>query len=57
MIVVDNDVISYFWLDAARSGAVREVRRRDSDWHAPVLWRSALRSMLRQHMLHRDLRA
>lgn len=55
MIVVDNDVISYFWLEAGRTDAARNVRLRDSDWHVPRLWRSEFRSVLCQHMLHRDL--
>jgi predicted nucleic acid-binding protein len=55
MIVVDNDVISYFWLDAGRTDAARAARRRDSDWHAPSLWQSEFRNVLYQHMQHRGL--
>jgi hypothetical protein len=40
MIVVDNDVISYFWLrmDVERSALARKVRRRDDDWVTPELF-------------------
>lgn len=55
MIVVDNDVISYFWLEADRTGAARAVRERDAEWVAPHLWRSEFRNVLYQHMRHRDL--
>jgi len=55
MIVVDNDVISYFWLDATRTEAARAVRQRDGDWVAPRLWQSEFRNVLYQHMRHRDL--
>lgn len=55
MIVVDTDVISYFWLEANRTEAARTVRRRDADWRAPRLWRSEFRSVLYQHMHHRGL--
>ncbi len=55
MIVVDNDVISYFWLEARRTEAARRVRERDADWHAPRLWRSEFRNVLYQHMAHREL--
>ena len=55
MIVVDNDVISYFWLEAGRTEAARKVRERDADWHAPRLWRSEFRNVLYQHMAHRGL--
>ena len=55
MIVVYNDVISYFWLEALRTEAARGVRMRDSDWCAPRLWRSEFRNVLYQHMQHRGL--
>ena len=55
MIVVDNDVISYFWLEADRTEAARTVRKRDADWHAPRLWLSEFRNVLYQHMAHRGL--
>jgi len=55
MIVVDNDVISYFWLEASRTPVARAVRQNDGDWRAPPLWRSEFRSVLYQHMAHRDL--
>ena len=50
MIVVDTDVISYFWLDAARTEAARRARRKDADWVAPHLWRSEFRSVLRAYL-------
>lgn len=55
MIVVDNDVISYFWLEATRTAAARGVRQRDADWVAPRLWQSEFRNVMHQHMRHRDL--
>lgn len=55
MIAVDNDVISYFWLEAGRTEAARKARERDADWHAPRLWRSEFRNVLYQHMAHRGL--
>lgn len=55
MIVVDNDVISYFWLEAARTEAARAVRQRDADWRVPRLWRSEFRNVLYRHLTHRDL--
>jgi predicted nucleic acid-binding protein len=55
VIVVDNDVISYFWLEAGRTEAARKTRERDADWHAPRLWRSEFRNVLYQHMAHRGL--
>ena len=31
MIVVDNDIISYVWLEAGRTEAARKARERDAD--------------------------
>jgi predicted nucleic acid-binding protein len=55
VIVVDNDVISYFWLEAGRTEAARRARERDGDWHAPRLWSSEFRNVLYQHMARRGL--
>lgn len=52
MIVVDNDVISYFWIriDTERASLAQDARERDSDWVAPRLWRSEFRNVLRGYM-------
>jgi predicted nucleic acid-binding protein len=46
MIVVDSNVIAYCWIHGDRSALAHRLRRRDADWHAPVLWRSVLRNIL-----------
>ena len=51
MIVVDTDVIAAFWIKSERSDAALRARRRDADWIVPLLWRSELRSVLRQHLI------
>ena len=56
MIVVDNDVLCYFWLGAGRSEAARQARRRDAAWVAPRLWRSEFRQVLRGYMQRGSLR-
>ncbi|MCS3665760.1 type II toxin-antitoxin system VapC family toxin [Salinibacter ruber] len=52
MIVVDNDVISYFWIrmDADRAALAQDVRARDPGWVAPRVWRSEFRNVLRGYM-------
>lgn len=52
MIVVDNDVISYFWIrmDVDRAALARDVRKRDPDWAAPRVWQSEFRNVLRGYM-------
>ena len=53
MIVVDNDVLSYFWIqmDVDRSACARRARERDPDWVAPRLWRSEFRNVLRGYLV------
>jgi len=46
MIVVDSNVIAYCWIHGARTALAHRLRRRDAEWHAPVLWRSELRNIL-----------
>lgn len=52
MIVVDNDVISYFWIqmDTERAALARTVRQADDHWTVPRLWRSEFRNVLRGYM-------
>ena len=46
MIVVDSNVIAYCWLNGPLTATAQRVRVRDTDWHAPILWRSEMRSIL-----------
>ena len=55
MIVVDTDVIASFWIKTERTPAAIRARRKDPQWCAPLLWRSELRSVLRQHLLRATL--
>ena len=52
MIVADTDVLAYFWLrmDQRRSELARRVRKLDSNWIAPMLWKSEFRNVLRTYM-------
>lgn len=46
MIVVDTNVISYFWLPGDYAGTASELFKNDPEWVAPFLWRSEFRSVL-----------
>ena len=46
MIVVDSNVIAYCWLNGPLTATAQRTRVRDPDWHAPILWRSEMRSIL-----------
>jgi len=52
MIVVDNNVIAGFVLpkDDFHVEAMA-ARKKDSDWHAPALFRSEFRSVARKNLL------
>lgn len=46
MIVVDSNVVAYCWINGPLTEIAQRVRVKDPDWHAPILWRSELRSIL-----------
>lgn len=46
MIVVDTNVLVYFWLPGEFTPAARRLLAKDPDWAAPVLWRSEFRNVL-----------
>ena len=46
MIVVDTNVIVYLYLSNERSEQAEHLLKKDSEWVAPLLWRSELRNVL-----------
>ena len=46
MIVVDTNIISYFYLNAYYSSLAEQTFQKDPIWSAPLLWRSEFRSVL-----------
>ena len=46
MIVVDTNVVSYFYLNSDYSSLAENVFKKDSKWSAPLLWRSEFRNVL-----------
>ena len=53
MIVVDTNVIHYCWVRGQNTEVAQTVRRKDPDWHAPILWRSELRNVLTAYLRRR----
>ena len=53
MIVVDTNVIHYCWVRGQNTEIAQAVRRKDPDWHAPMLWRSELRNVLTAYLRRR----
>lgn len=46
MIVVDSNVLAYFYLPGDFTAEAQALFERDPDWVAPVLWRSEFRNIL-----------
>lgn len=46
MIVVDTNILVYFWLPGEWTPAARRLLALDPDWAVPVLWRSEFRNVL-----------
>ena len=55
MIVVDTNIIHYCWVRGVHTDVAQAVRRRDPDWHAPILWRSELRNVLTAYLRRESL--
>ena len=50
MIVVDTNIISYFYLNSEYSSYAEQVFKKDPTWSAPLLWRSEFRNVLTFYM-------
>ena len=55
MIVVDGNIVAYCWIRGERTEMAQRVRLSDPSWHAPVLWRSELRSALAGYVARGDM--
>jgi predicted nucleic acid-binding protein len=50
MIAVDTNVLAYLFLTSTHSARAEQALRRDSEWIAPLLWRSEFRNVLARYM-------
>jgi len=55
MIVVDTNVIAYFWLPGVYTAYAERALNKDNEWAAPILWRSEFRNILAGYMRRRAL--
>ena len=49
MIVVDANLIGYFFIEGQFTPLAVQVFEKDPDWYAPPLWQSEMRSIITKH--------
>ena len=49
-VVVDTNVIAYYWLPGEHTENAVALRRRTDDWFVPGLWRSEFRNFLARYL-------
>ena len=49
-VVVDTNVIAYYWLPGERTENAVALRRMTDDWFVPRLWRSEFRNVLARYL-------
>jgi Predicted nucleotide-binding protein len=55
MIVVDTNILAYFYLPGDRTAAAEALLHQDPEWAAPVLWRSEFRNILAGYLRRETL--
>ena len=50
MIVIDSNIIAYLMIPGDRTKEVEKLLLKDSEWIAPLLWRSEFRNILTLYM-------
>ena len=50
MIVVDTNTIGYLFLSSEQSILAERALKKDSEWAAPLIWRSEMRNVLALYM-------
>jgi len=55
MIVVDTNVIAYFWLPGEYTTFAERALHKDNEWAAPILWRSEFRNILAGYIRRKNL--
>ena len=56
-VVVDTNVVAYYWLPGSRTEDAIAVRKKADAWFVPQLWRSEFRNVLASNMRAGNLNA
>ena len=56
-VVVDTNVLAYYWLPGSRTEDAIAVRKKADAWFVPQLWRSEFRNVLASYMRAGNLNA
>ena len=48
-VVVDTNIVAYYWLPGAHTKSAIALRRMTDDWFVPRLWRSEFRNVLARY--------
>lgn len=49
-VVVDTNIIAYYWLPGAHTESAVSLRRHTDEWFVPPLWRSEFRNVLARYL-------
>ena len=52
MIVVDTNVIAYFWIPGSYTRDAEQLLQVDPEWKVPLLWKSEFRNVLINYISH-----
>ena len=55
MIIVDSNIIAYLYLPGEFTEAAEKLLERESEWAAPILWRSEFRNILAGYVRRKTL--
>ena len=55
MIVVDTNIITYLFIQGDKTAKAEKALEKDSEWVAPILWRSEFRNVLAFYMRTQNL--
>jgi len=55
MIVVDANLIGYFFMAGEPSKLAAQIFEKDPDWYAPLLWQSEVRSIVTKHFRFKNM--